>query len=312
VQSQLKKNILNTIIFYDILNYPLTPFEIWKYLIIANDSTETDSKNTLEEVIREIDSGKLVNHVSENLGFYFLKGRGELVDKRIEHNKYSIAKNKIAQKAVWWLRFCPFVRMVALTGSMAMKNTERNSDIDFFVILERGRIWTGRFFVTALVHLLGKRRRGKKVKDRVCLNYFIAADNLEIKLKDMFAANEYSFILPLFGIETYHKFGEANSWIKKIKPNFDLSRIESPKYTGHSRASKLVQKWLEYLINTLGGGILESWLRRMQIRKIEKNPLTHKRGAYVEYDDRNLIFLPEPQGEKIFIEYLKRLKTLTE
>ncbi|MFA5871813.1 MAG: hypothetical protein WC858_03735 [Parcubacteria group bacterium] len=324
MQSQVTKNILNTIIFYDILDYPLTSFEIWKYLIVATGDAKEDSRCSLEEISREINSGKLVNHISESLGFYFLKGREELVSQRLEHNKHSISKYKIAQKAAKWLRFCPFVRMIALTGSVAMKNTERNSDIDYFVVLEQGRIWTGRLLATALVHLLGMRRHGSKVKDRICLNYFIKSDNLEIKLKDIFGANEYSFIFPIFAYSylgaksdedsraAFERFSEKNiNWIKKIKPNFGFAELESPKYLPHSRLSKFIQKWLEYLINALGGDIMESWVRKFQVRKIEKNPLTHKRGAYVEYDDKNLIFLPEPQGEKIFIEYMKRLKALT-
>lgn len=189
--SLLSKNILQTIIYYDIFNFPLTSFEIWKYLI-------AEKSFALGEVVEKLDSEELKGKIEGYRGFYFLAGRKELVGRRIQNDKNSVAKFKIAEKATKWLRFVPFVRMIAVTGTLAMKNCEKDSDIDLFVVLEKGRIFTGRLLVTGLVHLLRKRRYGKKIKNRICLNYFVATDRLEIQRKDLFAANEYSFIYPIF------------------------------------------------------------------------------------------------------------------
>lgn len=263
---------------------------------------------TLGEIIEVLESEELRKHVEEFRGFYFLRGRCALVGQRIQNDKNSIAKFKIAERVAWWLRFSPFVRMIAVTGTMAMKNPERDSDIDFLVVLEKGRIWTGRLLVTAMVHLLGRRRYGKKIKNRICLNYFITTGSLEIERKDLFAANEYSLIYPLFGFDVYEKFGEANiGWIKKYKPNFEFSGVEPAKYFIRGETSNRVQKTFEALINSLRGDRIESWLKKKQIEKIKRNPLTYKKGGYVEYNDDNLIFLPEPQGP----EALERYEVLT-
>ncbi len=311
----LSKNILQTIIYYDILNYPLTAFEIWKNLLSWNiehrkENEKKYKKCTLGEAIEVLDSYEMKKNIEEFSGFYFLKGRKELVGERIQKDKYSIVKLKIAERVAWWLRFVPFVRMAAVTGTLAMKNPERDSDIDFLVILKQTRIWTGRLLVTAMVHLLGKRRYGKKIKNRICLNYFITTGSLEIKKKDLFAANEYTFIYPLFGWRVYEKFCRENfGWIKKLKPNWEIPNLKPAKYyTGHSQLSRAAQRGKESLINFLGGDRIEAWLKKKQVEKIKRNPLTYKKGGYVEATDENLIFLPEPQGVRIEGEWKRRLE----
>lgn len=315
MNSSLSKNILATIIYYDILDYPLTSFEVRKYLTVSVNSDQGSVINakiesfSLGEIVEALESEELKKHIEEFRGFYFLKGRKSLVERRIQNDKNSIVKFKIAERVVWWLRFIPFVRMVAVTGTLAMKNPERDSDIDFLVVLEKGRIFTGRLLVTLVVHLLGKRRYGKKIKNRICLNYFITTGGLEIKKKDLFAANEYSFIYPIFGFGTYQRFSEVNiGWIKKYKPNFEFGDLKPAKYyVKHSRFSRFIQKFREVLLNFLGGDRMELWLKKKQIARIKRNPLTYKKGGYVEYDDNNLIFLPEPQGPEV----LEKFKILT-
>lgn len=315
MQSQITKNILQTIIYYDILNYPLTSFEVWKYLLTVNSeqgsviNTKIKS-STLGEIIEELESEELKTYIEEFRGFYFLNNRKDLVDRRIQCDKNSAVKFEIAEKAARWLRFVPYVRMIAVTGTLAMKNCEKNSDIDFFVVLEKGRIFTGRLLATAMVHLLGKRRYGKKIKNRICLNYFITTDNLDIQRQDLFAANEYCFIYPLSGYNVFQKFCETNAgWIKRFKPNWQIPDLKPARYFVEVKSLQLAaQRFFESLINLLWGDRIEAWQKRQQIARIERNPLTKKEGAYIEYTDENLIFLPVPQGTRIEEEWQKRLK----
>ncbi|HBB36714.1 MAG: hypothetical protein UX02_C0001G0079 [Candidatus Moranbacteria bacterium GW2011_GWC1_45_18] len=304
MQSQLSKNIFQTILYYDILNYPLTSFEVWKYLIAENSCG-------LGDVVEALEKRDIEKYIEEFQGFYFLRGRKELVERRIQNDKNSILKYKIAERVVKWLRFVPFVRMIAVTGTLGMKNCEKDSDIDFFVVLKKGRIFTGRLLVTSLVHILGKRRYGNKIKNRICLNYFITTENLEIGRQNLFAANEYSFIYPLFGFDAYQRFSEENiAWIKKYKSNFEYGDLMPAKYFVEIESlQEKIQSFFESLINLFWGDRIEAWFKRKQIEKIKRNPLTYKKGGYVEYNDENLIFLPEPQGEKIFQKFQEKLKT---
>jgi len=297
----LQKNILNTISYYDVLDYPLTSFEIWKYLTVADGRATEEDKCSLGNLVETLETGAIKKHIEEYRGFYFLRGRKELVERRIEKDKNSIEKYKLAQKVVRWLRFVPFVRMVAVAGTVAMKNCEPESDIDFLVALESGRIWTGRLLVTGMIHILGKRRYGDKIQDRICLNHYIASQSLEIKKKGLFAAGEYSFLYPLLGFDFYEEFGKSNrQWIGGYKPNYSFDELKPFRYVEATHASRALQNGFERLINFLGGARIETWLKEKQTTRIEKNPLTHKAGGYIEYNDDNLVFLPEPRLDEEF------------
>jgi len=199
------------------------------------------------------------------------------------------------------------VRMVAVTGSLAMKNPEAKSDLDLLVVLKGGHIFTGRLLATALVHLLGQRRYAGKIKDRICLNYFLSDSALEISLKDIFAASEYFFILPIYGLKTFRHFRKTNQWIEKYKPNYSVEMISGPKIVTDNL-------WLKFIRNTgekiLGFPRLEKYFKKIQLEKIAKNPKTRLPGGIILADDGQLVFLPIPQSPQIFEKFKTRLESL--
>lgn len=309
----LTKNILATVCYYDVLEYPLTSFEMWKYLIRTGEQ-EADSDNpeySLAEVLKELNNNNniLKNFIEEYQGFYFLKGRRDLVEERVKRGKISALKIKRLRRVVWFLRFIPFVRMIAVTGRLAMKNAQTESDWDVLVSLKKNRIWTGRTLVTLAVHLLGQRRYGNKIQDRVCLNYFVTESSLEIKNKDLFSANEYTFCFPLFGSREYKNFQLRNSWIKKIKPNYYLTEEDNWEIIKGTRYSRLVRITGEKFFSW---DFLENYLRTWEKKRIMRNPKTHQAGSMVEVSDEALVFLPNPQGPKVFEKFKKRVEGLRE
>src|SRR3990172_2665738 len=191
----LSKHILTTITYYDVLDYPLTSFEIWKYLTTHNSQPTilNPPPCSLADIVKGLEDESLKKFIEEYRGFSFLKGRKGLVEQRIKRGKLAEEKYKILLGVAKILRFAPYVRMIAVTGRMAMKNTEEKSDLDLLVVLKHGKIFTGRTLVPLLVHLLGKRRHKGKITDRVCLNYFITTRSLEISLKDLYSSSEYYF-----------------------------------------------------------------------------------------------------------------------
>src|SRR4030043_1648257 len=197
---EIQKNILATVAYYDGMDYPLSVFEVYKYLINCN--TQHATRNTqlfsLANVIKEIDDYNIKKFIEKDRGFYFLRGRKELIDQRIKRNKISVRKIKKLRKTVWLLRFIPFIRMIGITGALAMKNAGYKSDWDVLIVLKNGRIWTGRTLITIFTQLLGRRRHNGKIRNRVCLNYFITDNSLNLTTKDLFSANEYFFMSPVF------------------------------------------------------------------------------------------------------------------
>jgi hypothetical protein len=273
--ENLDKNILSTVCYYDALGYPMTVFEIWKYLIeTRSDKEGKDDSIGLEYIISRLDKDSLKRFISQKRGFYFIKGKDFLVNQRIKRDKISNQKIRKIRKITYLLRFLPFIRAIIVTGRLAMKNARGSSDWDVLIVLEKDRIWTGRTIITFFTHLLGKRRHGNKTKDRICLNYFVTTDSLEIKNKDLFSANEYFFCVPIFSTKKYfEKFQIRNKWIKKYKPNYFLSNVKNLKEVKDTKISEFLRSVLETIFSW---NILESYLEKIEKKKINKNPKTRK------------------------------------
>jgi hypothetical protein len=311
-EAILKKQVLSTVAYYNELDYPLTAFEIWKYRtkmsnLPAGRQVTSEEKISLLDIITMLESEGMRKWIENERGFYFLKGQKKLVNVRIERNKIANAKMKRLRRIVFWMRLVPFVRMIAVTGRLAMKNTEARSDWDLLIVLKSGRIWIGRTLVTLFSEIVGKRRKGKKIKDRICLNYFITDQSLEIKNKDLFSANEYSFLWPLFGEKTFREFQAKNEWLQGYKPNFLLTEIMNLKIRKNKKLADLIQRMGEAFFDW---DVLEKYLGQIEKKKIEANPLTHLEGSFISANNEALIFLPSPQGPKIFESFKMRIEEL--
>lgn len=308
--SALAKNILTTIVYYDVLDYPLTVFEIEKYLIRTEAKKSGERENLdLARIMSILDGEELKNLIEKHEGFYFLENRQDLVAQRIERIKNSEDKLKIIFRIARWLRWVPYLRMIVVTGRLAMKNAEKGSDIDVLIAIKNGRIFTGRLLLTLAVHFLGKRRHGQRIANRICLNYFITDNSLEIKLKDMFSASEYFFALPIYNSKTFLNFQKANSWIVDYKPNYFPAEILGEKVVEDSIYFRFLREAGEKMLDY---GWIERILKKWQLKKIEKNPKTKQAGSLIIVSDEALVFLPEPQGPKVFEKFSLKLEALLE
>ena len=70
--------------------------------------------------------------------------------------------------------------------------------------------------------------------------------SLEVITKDLFSANEYMFLFPLYGWELYNKFQIKNQWIKHMKPSYALTEIEPLKTMHDSGVSKRIRNVGEF------------------------------------------------------------------
>jgi predicted nucleotidyltransferase len=308
--DKLDKNILATIIYYNGLEYPLTAFEVWKYLIRTDYYANDDKviQTTLAGIIKQLHGKGLKAYIENQSGFYFFKGQNYLVKKRIENNKISAGKiNKLVRIAKW-LRLIPFVKMIGVTGALAMKNAKPKSDLDILIVFEYGKIWTGRTLVTLFLHAIGKRRHGTKIVDRVCLNFFVTDNSLEIITKDLFSASEYMFLFPLYGLPIYERFQIKNQWIRTMKPSYAPSELPPLKTFSDSILSKSIRTVGEKI---LSAEWLENWLKKVEKKRIMQNPKTHQEGSMVYADDNALIFLPKPHGPKVFEQFKENVSKLS-
>jgi hypothetical protein len=275
INSQLKEAIIRVIVFFDLFDYPLTAREIWHYL----DKTES---------LLDINEALLGLEKIDNCdGFFFLAGRQNIIDIRRRRHNFSVRKVKIARRFAKIFCYLPFVRMVALSNSIGQHNFRDASDIDFFVISAAGRIWLTRLFCAGLAKILNRRPTAENKKDKICLSFYLAEDNLNLEPLKLAGGDPYFFywqrslILLYNKNRTYEKFLEAN----KILFNQSLITVspEPPRLKIFDYLEK-ISKRLQFIImspalkkaanNSVGvvinDGVLKLYLRDNRQEYAEK------------------------------------------
>jgi hypothetical protein len=299
-----KKAVLATIVYYDVLEYPLTGFEVWKHLILPREALTAGP--TLGETSLALDALIQSGTVSLFRGFAVLPGRESLVPSRIHDEKRAVGKIKRAARLIRSLAWVPFVRMIGLTGSLSMKQGDEHSDWDLFIVLRKGAIWRGRTALSLVLQLIGKRRHGRAIENRACLNHFVTDGSLEISLQDFFSAHEYRFMYPIVGEDTFRHFELANRWMADIKPAFFPTELPVFWMGRPSRFQRWIQERLEALSSWHS---LEAWLSEWQKPRIINNPKSRMPGAFIVATDEALIFLPHPKGPIVFERFKEKLST---
>ena len=226
-----------SVYYHDIFDYPLSFADLIKWNAI------TKPAESLEISVRGMN------------GYYFLRGRERLVYKRIFRNRISAKKLEIAKKASKILSLVPSIKMIAVTGSLAMGNSKDESDIDLLIIAKKGTLWTSRvlaYLLMALFRLQTRRFSDKNQKDKLCLNMWMDESDTTWKPNDrnFYTAHELAQIVPLFNKdEAYEKFLFKNKWLLKYWPN--AVRIDNLIFKiDRSPAASLIEKLaykLQYL-----------------------------------------------------------------
>ncbi len=305
--TSLHRALLETVAYYDAFDYPLTEFEVWKFLLMSDGEGMAMDHVSFREVRETLNGSYLRKRLGQECGFVFLRGRERLIATRFERQKIADRNIRGAQKIASIMRFFPFVRMVGLTGSLSMKNADRGSDWDFFIVLRSGYIWTGRATVTALLHLFGLRRHGRHIARRACLNFWVTTRSLEIRLKDLFSSSEYFFIIPFFGESVFRKFQCSNGWIRRFRPHFGNEKLFHSALLPDTFWARLSRTIGEILLVGIG---FESLLRRLQKQKIAANPKTNTSEGIIEATDEALVFLPHPRGPQVFESFRRRMSDI--
>lgn len=213
----MEKAILRTLAYADVFDYPLTSQEIYQFLITKKSNSYSDFQKALNKI-------KMNDRRVETSGdYFFLKGRKKIVSLRKKREKWSRKKIKFAEKVAGILRLIPWIKLIGITGALAMNNADKEDDIDFLIITTQNRLWLTRGLVVSFLRLTRIYRRPEKIKDRICPNMFLDEKHLAIpkKERDLFSAHEVCQMKPLWQKEgTYQKFLKANQWSKEFLPNW--------------------------------------------------------------------------------------------
>ena len=213
-----QKAIFKTLIYADIFDYPLSAEEVLRFLIASRNIKPSSVQKALSLINADL---KLIETEDD---FYFLKGRGEIVELRKKREKISLKKLEIAKKVAKKLKLIPTIKLIGVTGALAMRNSEEDDDIDFLIITSKNRLWLTRILALLLIEVLGKRRKpdDPNVKDKICPNIFLDENHLALpkKERNLFTAHEICQMKVLWEKDnTYKKFLWENRWVKEFLPN---------------------------------------------------------------------------------------------
>lgn len=213
--ASIDNAILDTLLYSDIFDYPLTRDELWRYLVFPKVPKSLFEKAVTGYIFWE-----------EHEDYICIKGRGSIISLRKKRSQISKSKLLLAQKASRILSSIPSVLLIGVSGSLALSNADRDDDIDFFIITASGMFWSTRLFCLLLLHIFGMRRKYHEriSPDAICINMIVSEDQMvfDQERRDLYTAREIMQLLPIFSRDkTYEHFLEANSWTKKILPNAD-------------------------------------------------------------------------------------------
>ncbi|MBN1249860.1 MAG: hypothetical protein JXC32_19515 [Anaerolineae bacterium] len=201
--DDLSRAVLYTLAYSDVFDYPLTLNQVWRYLIGIPASR--GAVQTMLHAVPEVETDGT---------YYFLAGRQMITELR--EARAEIARRMWPRVRRYGARIArlPFVRMVALTGALAMVNAPARDDFDFLIVTEPGYLWLSRALVIALVV-----RPSKLMGDEVCPNYLITTESLTFTSRDLYTAHELAQMVPLAGKALYAKLRERNAWVYEFLPN---------------------------------------------------------------------------------------------
>lgn len=312
--SGLEKSIIATLVYFDIFDYPLTTLEVFKWLLQQGDG---QIENSFYQIKSTLDKDSLKKIIDQKNGFYFLKHRERIVDQRLENYKVAERKFKKAIRFIKMLRFNPLIKMVAICNSLAFSNAGDYSDIDFFIIAKKKRIWLARFWANFLPKIFGLRPTRSDTQDKLCLTFFIAEDKLSIadlqcSQFDIYLAYWISQVLPIYDPDQlYPQFIKANNWIEKYFPNFLPYQVNIRRKVKDSIISKSFRRLGGLIYWRVWGNWQESLVKNIQLAAL---PATLKevanQGTKVVINDQVLKFHDNDRRvkfKKMFEEKMSKL-----
>lgn len=269
--SAAEQSILRTLAYFDVFDYPLTAEELprWLYPPRAAASPQSgDVPAALESLVRD-------GRVGRQGTYYYLAGRESTVQSRTDRFMVSQKKWRRAITAAQWLEMVPYVRLVAVVNTLAIDNARDSSDIDYLIVTDRGHIWITRLMVTGLISMLGYRRHSTKIKNRICLSFYVTTDALDLReLRAEDDDHHFAFwtaqAVPLFDAGVYEKFREANAWVSDRLPQaWDPSWRDRLVRRDSFRRS--IRRFYELFLATPFGPMVETWARTSQLDRMSKN-----------------------------------------
>lgn len=219
--------ILQAVTYAALFDYPLTLQQLHETLPVPATADAIAA--------RLATSPWLGAAVTSRGGFVYPAGRHDLPGIRRRREAITLPRLRGDAAAIAFVASLPFVRAVAISGSLAHLNADDGAaagDLDLFVVTAPGRVWMVTVVALAVARLRGWRRR-------LCLNYVVSERTLAVPSTDLFTANQIVHLKPLSGEATYRRFLGANPFVGAHYPNFVPRALEPAPVAGGGAGTAL-------------------------------------------------------------------------
>ncbi len=240
-------SILKAISYFSIFEYPLTFDEIFRY------SDKREKSEIANELLILEEQGVIYNHK----GYYSSIDNMNLVTRRLKGNRNANNIMPKAWKIAKLISKFPYIESVCVSGSLSKGYFDEKSDIDFFIIAKKNRLWIARTLL-----ILYKKIFLLNSKKHFCLNYFMSSGYLKVDEENRFTATEIVTLIPLYGGDVYQKFMKKNKWVYDFFPNYLNNGLQVRKIS-----KGVFVKMLEIILATNFGTYLERYFMKITIKK---------------------------------------------
>jgi hypothetical protein len=306
--TEVEKCIVQTIIYFNIFDFPLTSWEVYKNL------WQPEGKYTFREVTTTLDNLVKKKTLGINEGFYFLKRKDNPV--AIRKQKYLLAqsKMKVAKRAIKLIYHLPFIRAIFVCNNLAYQNANQESDIDLAIITKKNRLWTARFFSTLLMKIMKKRPTKNNHKNKICLSFYIADNHLNLEklaypddIHFIYWVKQFLLVSP--NNKTVKNFQDSNFWTNKHLPNLKL--VKTTRRWVVTSCCKCKTGVELILLNPLGS-LLEKTLKKLQLKLMPKHLLqmNKEQNSNVVINDKILKFHDKDKRQEIKQKWTNSCKHL--
>jgi hypothetical protein len=244
----IQEEILDKLAYFAVFNHPLRASEIQNLLHNYYDY--------------QLVADMLSACVEKNLcvaydGFFAVKiDIKEAIKSRTAHEQNATQYfTKLPFYALIISNF-PFVRAVAVSGSLSKGVMHADGDIDYFIITAHNRLWLARVLLVLFKKLFLFNQR-----KYFCVNYFVSENHLQIPDENIFTATEIATLIPVYGFDAIQTFKSKNSWTRNFYGHY-----ENP-YQPKEVAPNIewVKNLIEFLLNNFVGHALDIFCMKITI-----------------------------------------------
>ncbi|KKS31308.1 hypothetical protein A2414_01635 [candidate division WWE3 bacterium RIFOXYC1_FULL_42_13] len=216
-KKETAKAIKRTLAYRSIFQYPISFYQLSNFLISTKPADGKKLREALNSLVKE-------GWARKRYGKYEICG--EKYTNWLWKYKHANRILKENTNLIKFLGGIPWIKMIAVTGSLAAYNPEKDSDVDILIVTGKNRVWLTRGFVATILKILQKHPEYDGQPGSFCTNLFMDETKMawDKDRRNIYVASDIAMMQPVVDkTDTYLQFMKENSWVSDYFPNFKIN-----------------------------------------------------------------------------------------